>query len=102
MKAPWLSVIGIGEDGVEGLSSLARQIIAQAETVIGGERHLKLAASLIDPRSTTNSGNNHSSSPNTVVAYWVTRMAGLNACRRPTVSSRSMPMRVRVPPYFAC
>ncbi|GBR16482.1 precorrin-6y C5,15-methyltransferase (decarboxylating) subunit CbiE [Gluconobacter frateurii] len=51
MKAPWLSVIGIGEDGVEGLSSLARQIIAQAESVIGGERHLKLAASLI--RGTT-------------------------------------------------
>ncbi|KXV35298.1 precorrin-6Y C5,15-methyltransferase [Gluconobacter thailandicus] len=47
MNAPWLSVIGIGEDGVEGLSSLARQIIAQADTVIGGERHLKLAASLI-------------------------------------------------------
>ncbi|KXV19881.1 bifunctional cobalt-precorrin-7 (C(5))-methyltransferase/cobalt-precorrin-6B (C(15))-methyltransferase [Gluconobacter japonicus] len=47
MTAPWLSVIGIGEDGVEGLSSLARQIIAQAETVFGGERHLRLAASVI-------------------------------------------------------
>ncbi|KXV25162.1 bifunctional cobalt-precorrin-7 (C(5))-methyltransferase/cobalt-precorrin-6B (C(15))-methyltransferase [Gluconobacter japonicus] len=47
MTAPWLSVIGIGEDGVEGLSSLARQIIAQAETVFGGERHLRLAGSVI-------------------------------------------------------
>ncbi|MBS1067626.1 precorrin-6y C5,15-methyltransferase (decarboxylating) subunit CbiE [Gluconobacter cerinus] len=47
MKTPWLSVIGIGEDGVEGLSSLARQIVRQAEFVIGGERHLGLAASLI-------------------------------------------------------
>ncbi|MGC5748925.1 precorrin-6y C5,15-methyltransferase (decarboxylating) subunit CbiE [Gluconobacter sp. NFX36] len=47
MTAPWLSVIGIGEDGVEGLSSLARQIIAQAEIVVGGERHLRLAGSVI-------------------------------------------------------
>ena len=46
MTIRWLSVIGIGEDGVEGLSSPARQIIAQAEIVIGGERHLKLAAEL--------------------------------------------------------
>ncbi|GAP24560.1 cobalamin(vitamin B12) biosynthesis protein precorrin-6Y C5,15-methyltransferase [Gluconobacter frateurii NBRC 101659] len=47
MTAPWLSVIGIGEDGVEGLSSLACQIIAKAEIVIGGERHLRLAAGVI-------------------------------------------------------
>ena len=43
----WLSIVGIGEDGVEGLSPAARAIIAGAELVAGGERHLKLAKDLI-------------------------------------------------------
>ncbi len=43
----WLSIVGIGEDGVEGLSPIARGLIAAADIVFGGERHLKLAASLI-------------------------------------------------------
>src|SRR5688572_33316625 len=43
----WLSIIGIGEDGVDGLSPVARQLIAAAELVVGGERHLTLADSLI-------------------------------------------------------
>jgi len=44
----WLSIIGIGEDGVEGLSPRAAAAIAGAEIVFGGSRHLKLAASLIN------------------------------------------------------
>ncbi len=47
---PWLSIIGLGEDGVDGLSPVARQLIASAELVIGGERHLKLAHDLIKGR----------------------------------------------------
>src|SRR5262249_36320853 len=43
----WLSIIGIGEDGISGLSELARELIQSAETVFGGARHLSLAAPLI-------------------------------------------------------
>lgn len=46
--ARWLSIIGIGEDGVDGLSASARRLIAQAVLVAGGARHLELAASLIE------------------------------------------------------
>ncbi|OUJ12738.1 precorrin-6y C5,15-methyltransferase (decarboxylating) subunit CbiE [Acetobacter okinawensis] len=44
--APWLSVIGVGEDGLSGLSGTARDLIAQAEYVFGGTRHLALVATL--------------------------------------------------------
>jgi precorrin-6Y C5,15-methyltransferase (decarboxylating) len=43
----WLSIVGIGEDGIEGLSPVARGLIESAEIVFGGRRHLTLAASLI-------------------------------------------------------
>jgi precorrin-6Y C5,15-methyltransferase (decarboxylating) len=43
----WLSIVGIGEDGVEGLSASARGLIGAAEIVFGGRRHLGLAAPLI-------------------------------------------------------
>jgi precorrin-6Y C5,15-methyltransferase (decarboxylating) len=43
----WLSIVGIGEDGVEGLSSVARRLIKSAELVVGGARHLELAGDLI-------------------------------------------------------
>jgi precorrin-6Y C5,15-methyltransferase (decarboxylating) len=46
----WLSIVGIGEDGVEGLSSVARQLIRSAELVVGGARHLELAGELIQGR----------------------------------------------------
>ncbi|MFZ4556564.1 MAG: precorrin-6y C5,15-methyltransferase (decarboxylating) subunit CbiE, partial [Pseudanabaena sp.] len=38
----WLSVIGIGEDGLSGLSATARSLIDNAEIVIGGDRHLAM------------------------------------------------------------
>ncbi|MCB8879808.1 precorrin-6y C5,15-methyltransferase (decarboxylating) subunit CbiE [Acidisoma cellulosilytica] len=44
---PWLVIVGIGEDGVEGLTAAGRAALTQAEIVAGGERHLNLAASLI-------------------------------------------------------
>jgi precorrin-6Y C5,15-methyltransferase (decarboxylating) len=43
----WLSIVGIGEDGVEGLSAVARGLVANADIVFGGDRHLSLAASII-------------------------------------------------------
>jgi len=35
----WITVIGIGEDGVEGLSAARIALIEGAEVLIGGERH---------------------------------------------------------------
>jgi precorrin-6Y C5,15-methyltransferase (decarboxylating) len=50
MTAPycekWLSLIGIGEDGIEALSPAARALLAQAHLVVGGARHLALAGPL--------------------------------------------------------
>jgi precorrin-6Y C5,15-methyltransferase (decarboxylating) len=43
----WLSIVGIGEDGIEGLTPIARGLIQAAEIVFGGQRHLALAAPLI-------------------------------------------------------
>jgi len=43
MSEPWLTIIGIGEDGLAGLSEASRNALDRAETVFGGERHLKLA-----------------------------------------------------------
>lgn len=43
----WLAILGMGEDGVEGLTYGARTTIEQAALVIGGDRHLALAAELI-------------------------------------------------------
>jgi precorrin-6B C5,15-methyltransferase / cobalt-precorrin-6B C5,C15-methyltransferase len=42
----WLTVVGIGEDGVAGLGDEAKRLIAEAEFVFGGKRHLALVASL--------------------------------------------------------
>jgi precorrin-6Y C5,15-methyltransferase (decarboxylating) len=44
---PWLAIVGIGEDGVDGLGAAARSLIADAAYVFGGKRHLALAAPLI-------------------------------------------------------
>ncbi len=44
MNAPlrWLTLIGIGEDGRDGLSPAAMRLLAQARFIIGGARHLDL------------------------------------------------------------
>ena len=39
----WLAVVGIGEDGLDGLSPAARALISQAALIVGGRRHLALA-----------------------------------------------------------
>ncbi|MBB3976996.1 precorrin-6Y C5,15-methyltransferase (decarboxylating) [Rhizobium azooxidifex] len=45
--APWLTIVGIGEDGLAGLSDAAKAAIAKAEIVFGGARHLELASPAI-------------------------------------------------------
>jgi precorrin-6B C5,15-methyltransferase / cobalt-precorrin-6B C5,C15-methyltransferase len=36
----WLTIIGLGEEGLDGLTPAARKLIERAETLVGGERHL--------------------------------------------------------------
>ena len=36
----WLTVVGLGEDGLDALSPAARALIEQADVLVGGERHL--------------------------------------------------------------
>lgn len=40
--AAWLTVVGLGDDGLSGLGDAARQAVTQAAVVIGGARHLAL------------------------------------------------------------
>lgn len=44
----WLTVVGIGEDGVAGLGDEAKRAILAATHVFGGKRHLALATGLIN------------------------------------------------------
>lgn len=41
--APWLHVVGIGEEGLEGLAPALRALVEGAELLVGGARHLALA-----------------------------------------------------------
>ncbi|TRW96547.1 precorrin-6y C5,15-methyltransferase (decarboxylating) subunit CbiE [Paracoccus sp. M683] len=43
MAEPWLTIIGIGEDGLAGLSDASRDALTGAEVIFGGPRHLALA-----------------------------------------------------------
>lgn len=40
----WLTVIGIGEDGIEALPRALQALIERAELIVGGERHLAMVA----------------------------------------------------------
>ncbi len=42
MAQKWLSIVGIGEDGLPGLSPIARSLVHGAEVVAGGDRHLAM------------------------------------------------------------
>lgn len=43
MTDPWLTLIGLNEDGLEGLAPAALRALEAADTVFGGPRHLALA-----------------------------------------------------------
>lgn len=47
----WLALIGIGEDGLAGLSDVAVALLREAELVVGGKRHLMLARDAIRGKS---------------------------------------------------
>ena len=42
MSEPWVTIIGLGEDGPAGLSSASHEALRRAEVIIGGPRHLAL------------------------------------------------------------
>jgi len=41
---PWLSIVGVGADGIAALPGPARTLIDNAEVLIGGDRHLAMVA----------------------------------------------------------
>lgn len=38
----WLNIVGIGEDGLDGISPAARALVDTAEVLVGGTRHLAM------------------------------------------------------------
>ncbi len=42
MSRRWLSIVGIGADGLAGLGPLARGLVDRAEVLVGGARHLAM------------------------------------------------------------
>ena len=42
----WLHIVGIGEDGFEGLTPTTRAVVQSAEVIIGGERHHRLSSAV--------------------------------------------------------
>ncbi|TPI27257.1 precorrin-6y C5,15-methyltransferase (decarboxylating) subunit CbiE [Mesorhizobium sp. B3-2-1] len=45
LNSKWLTIVGIGEDGLAGLGDEAKRRIAEAEFIFGGKRHLALVTS---------------------------------------------------------
>ena len=63
-QTPWLSVIGIGEDGLDCLGDLAWSLIAQAKVIYGGARHLAMLPDvMICDAEKRGDGHNHSLMP---------------------------------------
>ena len=50
MSTPWLHIIGIGEDGVDGLAPATRAVLEAAEIIIGGDRHHELSGNITAQR----------------------------------------------------
>jgi precorrin-6Y C5,15-methyltransferase (decarboxylating) len=46
MAEPWLHIVGIGEDGMEGLLPATRAVVEAAEVIVGGERHHALSGAV--------------------------------------------------------
>ena len=42
MAEPWLHIVGIGEDGLDGLAPATRAVVEAAEVIVGGDRHHQL------------------------------------------------------------
>jgi precorrin-6B C5,15-methyltransferase / cobalt-precorrin-6B C5,C15-methyltransferase len=52
MSKAWLSIVGIGEDGLAGLGQSARDALDEATTVVGGKRHLAMLGKDTRPQIT--------------------------------------------------
>ena len=52
MTTRWLSIVGIGEDGLDGVSPRGRRLLDSAETLVGGDRHLGMLPDNGRPRLT--------------------------------------------------
>lgn len=59
MSAPWLTVVGIGADGLDGLTPSAGRLIADAEVLVGGTRHLEMAGNPAAERICWSDGVGH-------------------------------------------
>lgn len=59
MTTPWLTVVGIGADGLDGLAPTVRQMVEDAEVLVGGDRHLAMAAGVDAERLTWADGLDH-------------------------------------------
>ena len=40
MSEKWITVVGISEDGLDGLTPRVRTVVESADVLLGGERHL--------------------------------------------------------------
>lgn len=47
----WLTVVGVGEDGLSGLGQSARDAVGRADVLVGGERHLALVSQTAAPHA---------------------------------------------------
>ena len=52
MSDRWLSIVGIGEDGIDALTARGRMLVDRAETLVGGDRHLAMLPDDGRPRLT--------------------------------------------------
>lgn len=50
MAEAWLHIVGIGEEGMEGLMPATRAVIEAAEIIVGGDRHHRLSDSVTAER----------------------------------------------------
>ena len=48
----WLHIVGIGEDGMDGLLPATRAVVEAAEIIIGGDRHHDLSDAVTAERIT--------------------------------------------------
>jgi precorrin-6B C5,15-methyltransferase / cobalt-precorrin-6B C5,C15-methyltransferase len=73
----WLSVVGIGEDGLEGLSPIAQTLVAQAKLIVGGDRHLAMLPPISSGENQTRA---HWTSPIEASVAGILRHRGQNVC----------------------
>ncbi len=50
MSDRWLHIVGIGEDGIDGLTPATRAVVEAAEIIVGGDRHHDLSGNVTAER----------------------------------------------------